>query len=135
MASLSAIRDGLKTNLETIPGLRAYDILPDKVSPPFAAVVPATPALTREAMARGVMMYRFRILLGVSRATDRAAQDALDDYLATSGATSVWVALESDKTLNEQASDVHVVECSDYGVLEFAGQGYLGAEFEVEVIA
>ena len=135
MASLSDIRAGLKTNLETIPGLRAYDIVPDKVSPPFAAIRPDSPAISRETMARGVMQYRFLILVGVSRATDRAAQDALDAYLASSGTQSVWVAIESDLTLDGAASHTHVVACSDYGILDWNGVSYSGAQFEVEVLS
>jgi hypothetical protein len=135
MASLSAIRDGLKTNLETISGLRAYDVFPDKVNPPFAAVLPGSPAFTREAMARGVIRYKFRILVGVSRASDRAAQDNLDAYLAMTGAESVWLAIESDRTLAGDASDVAVQECTNYGVLDWNGVVYTGAEFEIEVLA
>lgn len=135
MASLSAIRDGLRRNLETVDGLRAYDIFPDKVNPPFAAVLPGSPAFTREAMARGVMRYRFRVLVGVSRASDRGAQDRLDEFLAMSGDMSVWLAIESDRTLAGDASDVAVDECTNYGVLDWNGSVYTGAEFDVVVLA
>ncbi len=33
MATLTAIRDGLKTNLETITGLTAYEYVPDFIDP------------------------------------------------------------------------------------------------------
>ena len=37
--NISSIRDGLKTRLQTISGLRCYDVLPDGFAPP-AALVP-----------------------------------------------------------------------------------------------
>lgn len=135
MASLSSIRDGLATNLATISGLRTHATFPADISPPAAAVVPASPAILREAMARGVMRYRFKVTLVVSRASDRAGQDRLDAYLASTGADSVWVAIESDRTLGGAAHDTHVVECSNYGEMTWANTSYLAAEFEVEVLA
>ena len=36
MALLTSIRDGLKTNLETISGLTAYEYVPDWIEPPIA---------------------------------------------------------------------------------------------------
>ena len=34
----SQVRDGLKTNLQTITGLRVYELIPDTVTPPAAVV-------------------------------------------------------------------------------------------------
>ena len=34
----STVRDRLKQNLQTITGLRAYDLIPDTVVPPAAVV-------------------------------------------------------------------------------------------------
>lgn len=135
MASLATLRDGLKRNLETVPGLRVHDTIPDNVNPPFAVVLPASPPWIRETMARGVFRFRFRVLVGVSRANERASQDNLDGYVSTTGTDSVLIAVESDRTLSGDAQDVHMVGPTDYGVLEWGGTQYTGAEFEVEVLA
>ena len=42
MAELAAVRDGLKTRLATILGLRAHDVWPDTINAPAALVRPVS---------------------------------------------------------------------------------------------
>lgn len=53
MALLTSIRDGLKTNLETISGLTAYEYVPDWIEPPIALVAPINSLNYDSTMARG----------------------------------------------------------------------------------
>ena len=44
MADYAAIKDGIKTRLETLSGLIAvFDTVPDRAVPPVAVVVPGAP--------------------------------------------------------------------------------------------
>jgi hypothetical protein len=136
------MRDGFKTRLETISGLRVHEYAKGAVNPPFAVVVPGAPGIDRHAidfdatMGRGSDDYLFTIFLGVSNADDRTAHDALDEYLASAGGKSVKDAVEGNGgNLEGTCSFVRVRGVRNYGIIEYAGVTYLGAEFVCEVTA
>lgn len=134
MASLSSIRDGLKTRLETVTGLRAYDTIPDDINIP-AGIVGAPESIEFDTTyGRGVDRYTIPIRVYASQASERAGQDKLDGYLAGSGATSIKAAIEGDPTLGGAAHTTRVTQAKGYGVYEVAGVQYLGVEFLCEVI-
>ena len=133
-ATISGLRDGLKTNLSTISGLRAYDTVPDNPSPPFAVVLP-TGVRYRSAFAKGACDYDFTVLVEVGRVSERIAQDTLDGYCNAAGSTSIATAIESAPTLSGQAFDTRVVEMRNYQQLAIGEITYLAAEFTVQVVA
>lgn len=134
MASISAIRDGLRARLATIPGLYEYDIVPDDIVTPAAVVMPGEPLVVFDStFARGSDEFNFLILLLVQFANERTAQDALDAYLAGSGASSVKTVVEADQTLGGAVAYVTVTSAINYGAREYAGVQYLGVEFTVVV--
>lgn len=139
-ADISAIRDGLKTNLETISGLRVWEYVTGTVAVPAAVIVPGDGGRGRRAidydqtMGRGSDMFMFTILVLVSDAVERTSVDELDAYLAGSGASSVKAAVESDETLGGIVGWTNVQGVQDYGRIQYGGQTYLGAEFIVEVM-
>lgn len=136
MALLTSIRDGLKTNLETISGLTAYEYVPDWIEPPIALVAPINSLNYDSTMARGADTYEIPVIVYISRVDAQLSQDAVDGYLASSGATSVKAAIESDTTLGGAAMSVRVVSATDYGEYEVTqGTSFLGVTFNVEVIA
>ena len=136
MALLTSIRDGLKTNLETISGLTAYEYVPDWIEPPIALVAPINSLNYDSTMARGADTYEIPIVVYISRIDAETAQDGIDAYLASTGATSVKAAIESDPTLGGAAMSVRVVSATDYGEYEVTqGTSFLGVTFNVEVIA
>lgn len=131
--SVSAIRDGLKTALETIGGLRAYDTEPGQVSVPAAVVIPGEPFVEYDlAMGDNADQLNFVVLVLVQRADDRTAQDALDGYLAGSGALSVKSAIEG--TLGGVVNDASVSTAVGYGPYSYANVEYLGVKFNVSVM-
>lgn len=134
MSSLSGIRDGLRTALATISGLRAYDTIPDNPSPPFAVVVPLGITFD-EAFARGLDTYEMSVLVVVGRVSDRIAQDTLDGYCAPSGSGSVKTAIEVDRKLGGACSSLRVTSMRNYQSLTIADATYLAAEFVVDVKA
>ena len=66
MATLTAIRDGLKDNLETISGLTAYEYVPDWIEPPIALVAPLNSLNYDSTMARGSDTYEIPIVVYLS---------------------------------------------------------------------
>lgn len=132
MASVGALRDGLKTRLQTIAGLRVYDTVPGEVSPPAAVVRPESITFD-SSMSRGSDDFVFTVLVLVSTAVDRVAQDKLDGYLDGAGALSVKAAIEADPDLGGAADWTNVTGVRNYGLVEYAGVPYLGAEFVIHV--
>ena len=136
MALLTSIRDGLKTNLETISGLTAYEYVPDFIDPPIALVAPINSLNYDSTMARGADTYEIPVIVYISRVDAQLSQDTVDGYLASTGATSVKQAIESDPTLGGAAMSVRVISATDYGEYEVTqGTSFLGVTFNVEVIA
>jgi hypothetical protein len=131
--SISLIRQGLATNLATIPGLRTAAEVPDLPNPPIAIVALNSVTYDR-AYANGMTSYSFTITVIVGRAAEREAQRTLDTYIST-GNRSIKFAVESDKTLGGNAYDCRVVSMDSVGSLNISDTTYLAADFTVTVIA
>jgi hypothetical protein len=134
MADVAMIRSGLATNLATISGLRTSAWVPDQINPPIAVIKPETINYDT-AFARGLDTYEFSVLVIVGRVDERSAQSRLDAYCASSGATSIKTAIESDRDLNGAISDLRVTEMRNYTSLPVGDVTYLAAEFVVQVFA
>lgn len=132
--TISDIRNGLETNLETITGLRAYSEIPDNPSFPAAIVVLNTIDYD-QAFQRGLTQYNFTISVVVGRASERAAQERLNLYASNTGDKSIKTAVESDKTLGGSAYDVRVVTMNSIGAVELNGTTYIGMDYTVTVYA
>jgi hypothetical protein len=132
MADLTAIRAGLKANLETIPNLRASANIPDMPNPPQAIV-----ALNRigydVANAKGAAQYDFVVTVIVGRQSERTAQTSLDEYISTTHARSIKNAIQSDRTLAGSTYDVRVIEMTGLNVVSIGEVNYLSADFSVTV--
>jgi hypothetical protein len=133
MASISELRQGLATNLQTISGLRVVDTLPDLVNPPMA-MIGLTKVAYNQQNQRSMAEYTFQVTVVVGRVSERTAQASLD-VLVAPGAGSVKYAIESDRTLGGNAYEVFVPELSAYGAVSINGIDYLSAEFSVQVFA
>lgn len=73
------------------------------------------------------------VLIGSQVATPfDVAYDAVDAYLAPTGALSVKAAVEADVTLGGTAHTSRVTGFSDYGTMVISGIEYLGARMTVE---
>jgi len=133
MASISELRQGLATNLQTISGLRVVDTLPDLVNPPMA-MIGLTKVNYNQQNQRSMAEYTFQVTVVVGRVSERTAQATLD-VLVAPGSGSVKYAIESDRTLGGNAYEVFVPELSAYGAVSINGIDYLSAEFSVQVFA
>jgi hypothetical protein len=104
----SQVRDGLKTRLQTISGLRVYEIIPEPITPPCAVVGQLDFTFDID-NARGLDQANVDIYVIVQRFSERAGQDKLDGYLAGTGATSIKAAIEGDRTLGGTCQTLRVI--------------------------
>jgi len=134
VASISAIRSGLATNLGTISGLRTGATIPDNVNPPYAIVSPSSVDY-HKAFNNALSTYNFTVTLVVGRVSERTSQNSLDAYCSPTGSSSIRVAIESDKTLGGVAFDTIVTGMRNYGSVTIGENTYLAAEFDIAVQA
>jgi hypothetical protein len=130
MASISELRAGIKTNLATISGLRVSDFQPDNINPPVAIVFPIGVNYD-ETFQRGMQTYTFSVQVIVGRQSERSGQNSIDAYCSSTGASSIKLAIESNKTLSGKAFDTRVTDMRNYGELLVGEVNYLSAEFVV----
>lgn len=134
MSSISLLRAAIATNLGTIAGLRTSPEMPDNPNPPIALVRPVTVEYD-QAMAKGLTRYSFAVVVIVGRAEERTAQRSLDAFCSSTGASSIKLAVESEKTLGGNAFDCRVTEMRNYTPIQLNEGTYLAAEFAVDVFA
>jgi hypothetical protein len=127
----SQVRDGLKTRLETITGLRAYDLIPDTVTPP-AAVVGQLDFTFDIDNARGLDQAQVDVLVIVQRFSERSGQNLLDLYLAGSGASSIKAAIEGDRTLGGVVNTLRVTG-AEAGTYESQGVEFLSYRYRITI--
>jgi hypothetical protein len=104
----SQVRDALKTRLQTISGLRVYELIPEPITPPCAVVGQLDFTFDID-NARGLDQANVDIYVIVQRFSERAGQDKLDGYLAGTGATSIKAAIEGDRTLGGTCQTLRVI--------------------------
>lgn len=134
MASITAMRSGIATNLATITGLRTGATIPDNVNPPYAIISPSSVDYHR-AFNNALSTYNFTVTLVVGRVSERTAQNNLDAYCSPTGNSSIRVAIESDKTLGGIVYDTIVTGMRNYGSVVIGENTYLAAEFDLTVQA
>ena len=123
----SQVRSGLKANLEAIPGMRTYELIPSVPVAP-AAIVGQLDFTFDLNNARGLDQANLDVVVLVQRLSERTAQNDLDKYLAGSGAYSIKAAIESDLTLGGACNTLRVTsaEAGTYasGEIEYLSYRY-----------
>jgi hypothetical protein len=127
----SQVRDGLKTRLQTITGLRVYDLIPEPVTPPCAVVGQLDLTFDID-NARGLDQANVDIYVIVQRFSERAGQDKLDAYLAGSGASSIKTAIEGDRTLGGTVNTLRVTS-AESGQYESQGNLFLSYRYRLTI--
>jgi len=121
------VRKGLKANLEAIPGMRIYELIPTPAVAP-AAVVGQLDFTFDLNNARGLDQANLDVVVLVQRFSERSGQNDLDKYLAGSGDYSIKAAIESDLTLGGACSTLRVTaaQAGTYlsGDIEFLSYRY-----------
>ena len=137
MASLAQIRQGLAANLAVLDGIQVSAYVLGNPTLPTVWVRPATAEGIEyhRAFANGLENWTFTVqAFFASGISDIGAQQKLDELLASTGATSVKAALETDKTLGGLVKDLIVQTCTGY--LEYGrpdGTTALGCDWTVVV--
>jgi hypothetical protein len=134
MAAMSEIRTALAEKIGSINGLRTAATVPDQVNPPIAVIIPERVTYD-EAYARGLVVYTFIVQVVVGKVSERSAQNRLDGFVNSTGATSIKTAVENDKTLGGVVFDSRVTEMTTYTVVQIGDIAYLSCEFRVTVLA
>lgn len=133
MSDITAMSQGIATNLATISGIRTYPEIPDNPALP-AAVVSLTSITYDQAFQGGLVLYNFAVTVIVSRVTERRAQQRVHDLVQT-GTGTVKDAIESDPTLGGSAIDARVTEMANIVSVSIGDIDYLTADFVVTVRA
>ena len=131
MTNINGVRDALKSNLQTIPGLRVYDQIPDVVVPPCAIVGQLDFTFDID-NARGLDQASVDIFVLVQRFSERTGQDKLDNFLAGSGTGSIKTALESDRTLGGLVDTLRVIS-ADSGTYTSGEQSFLSYRYNLTI--
>lgn len=124
MTTLDDIRSTLADALTACDGLSTYETVPGSINAPAAVVAPD--AIEYETDFDGGATYRLPIQFLVSLGDWGTAQRKLDAYVAHDGS-----AVEA---VHAQDTNYRVVGLESYGLTDFAGSDYLGAQLIVEVI-
>lgn len=133
MASLSDLRTGIATRLQTISGLRCYDVIPDQPQLPAAMVMLKPPVKYDQSMG-GTAIWTFLVTVLVSRWDATRAQHQIDPYIDTDGAQSIKAAIEADRNLGGACDDISVQQVTQYGPATYAGVQFLAVEWEMQCI-
>jgi hypothetical protein len=134
------IREGLATNLASIPNVQVSAYVLGNPTMPAIEVVPGWEGRDGidydKTFRRGLDALVFTVRAMVGTPTDIGAQKRLDRMISPTGEDSIKAAVEADGTLGGVVEDLHVTSCSGYKA--FARDGgtvALGANWRVEVWA
>ena len=127
----SQVRDALKTRLQTISGLRVYEVIPEPVTPPCAIVGQLDFTFDID-NARGLDQANVDIYVIVQRFSERAGQDKLDGYLAGTGATSIKTAIEGDRTLGGACQTLRVIS-AESGTYDSQSNTFLSYRYRLTI--
>jgi hypothetical protein len=131
---ISGARDGLKTLLENISGLRVYDHKPDSVNELPAAFVEFKGRSEALTLGGSSFVGRMTITVLLSKAKRGDGYDDLTKYIDPLGTQSIEVQLDSDTTWGGSVDDGRVRESGNLRELEIGGGRYVAVDFKCEFV-
>lgn len=132
MGDLNAIATALANRISTATGVKAIPYAPGQVVPPAVVVIPDRPAILYGQTMDGEVNLNLLAIVLVSAANDSSGQAELNNFVSSSGSKSVNAAVQGDPSLAGTVEFSVVIQVSTYGVIEYAGQQYMGASFLVQ---
>ena len=134
-ATVTELKTGLQTRLNTLTNMRAYAVQPDQVNPSIGGISwPILESVTYHgAMGRGLVTHVFTVSVIVGRAAERTAQNLMDQYLSFD--SGIRAAIEGDQTLGGYAQTLIVEEASNISTVDANDTTYLTVDFRVVVYA
>ena len=131
MANVKTIRVALANQLAST-GLRTHPVAPGQVVPPALVIIPNRPAISFGQTMDGETEVNLLVIVLLSAANDAYGQDVLDDYVSSSGTRSLAAAIQADPTLGGAVEFAVPLQISTYGLIEYAGQQYMGCSLMVQ---
>ena len=138
MGTPAAIRAALAAQITAnVAGLRSVTDPGTVVNPPVIVVLPAQGTYIDYLVAQPPHVYdiTIRVVILVSRASERAMLPVLDGYLAPSGATSIPAAILKDPTLGGVTDYCIPQMALGPADITWSGIDYLGAEITCQAAA
>jgi hypothetical protein len=129
---VSQIRAAIVTNIKTTIGATAQVT-------PYRSQSPTPPAIMvvgfGELLKVGFGSWQWEFLVqGLAGApTQESAQMRLDSWLSPLGATNIWTAIESDKTLGGIVNNAIVTRCDGAQFIETPGGEVLGSTWHIQI--
>ena len=133
--TIQQIMEAIETSLETIPGLRTSEYVPDQLNPPQAVVDFPGEIVYHGTFAHGKYVFEPTITILVSRTVDRIGTAALAAYASPSGTNSIHLAIEADQTLGGVVDNCVVLNFRRLGQQEIDALQFFGGLFTLRVIA
>ena len=135
MADLTSACNALASVLSGISGLRVSPTFVGQVNPPAAIIMPQPAQSLRFDTLGGGISYLLRVVLLVPYTEDQSSVALMNGYLATTGPASVAAILKANPTLGGAVESANLDVIRGYGLMDWAGQTYLGAQCAVTVMA
>lgn len=130
--TLSDIRAGLTSALESTGVDRVYPRDVDKVEPP--ALVVGNPDLDYDDTFEGSVTYSFPVFLLLGRAGGvDVAVEQIDEFLDPEGDSSVHAAVKADGTLGGTCQTAFVRHAA-WGQMDWAGIQFVGVTFDIDAV-
>lgn len=135
VTTLDQVRLGLETRLNTIPGIKAWGMIPDALDPPSIIIPPPTVTSYFGSLsgAPGYFDASFEVAVLVSSATD-VNQLQLLPFLERTGSSSIFATLMGDTTLGGLNVEAKPVSSRPLGKTEIGNVSYFGASVTINVI-
>lgn len=117
MADLLAIGTAFKTTIEAnIPGIQAYDKIPENVLTLPAVIVTPDNSDFDVAFARGTDTHQFMLVVLVAYNHLEVAQNNLNPYVSGSGPLSIRECIFNHRDLGNPGWQAHITRMYDYGM-------------------
>lgn len=127
---ISDIRSGLVTNLKTLTDSRQVAAYRRTTRPPVLMVT-GFGEVVRVAMGSWAMEFLVQGIAGAP--TEESAQIRLDKWISPLGSTSVWKAIEVDKTLGGIVNNATVTRCDGAQFITTPAGEMLGSTWHVQI--
>jgi hypothetical protein len=133
VVEISQIRAGLVANIKAVVGNTAQ-VSPYRSHAPTPPTIMVTGFGEVAKVAMGSWEIDNFLIQGLAGApTQESAQMRLDTWLSPEGATNIWTAIESDKTLGGIVNNAIVTRCDGAQFIETPGGEVLGTTWHIQI--
>jgi hypothetical protein len=129
---VSQIRAGIVANIKTTIGSTAQ-VTPYRSQSPTPPAIMVTGFGELIKVAFGSWQWEFLVQGLAGSPTQESAQMRLDSWLSPLGATNIWTAIESDKTLGGIVNNAIVTRCDGAQFIETPSGEVLGSTWHIQI--